>query len=196
MTVKIHGKDYKTVAERVNEIHKATKGRVDIITNLISWEEGVVIMHARVIVYGEGDQSNTYTGYAYENEGSTQINKTSALENCVTSAIGRALAAAGYAGSEYASANEVENAVQQQGQKIDAGGDVRARPATKKQKGLIWHLAEEHLPDGDEDGRKAYLEMLIKADHACPVVANSLSSLTSKQASDLIEYLQNTNGSK
>jgi hypothetical protein len=54
------------------------------------------------------------TGIAEEKRGSSQINRTSALENCETSAIGRALAAAGYGGSEYASANEVENAIQQQ----------------------------------------------------------------------------------
>jgi hypothetical protein len=54
------------------------------------------------------------TGYAEERRDSSQINRTSALENCETSAIGRALAAAGFGGSEYASANEVQNAIQQQ----------------------------------------------------------------------------------
>ena len=36
------------------------------------------------------------TGYAYEKEGSSFINKTSALENCETSAVGRALAILGF----------------------------------------------------------------------------------------------------
>ena len=42
------------------------------------------------------------------------INKTSALENAETSALGRALAAFGLHGSEYASADEVATAVKQQ----------------------------------------------------------------------------------
>jgi hypothetical protein len=44
------------------------------------------------------------------------INTTSALENAETSSIGRALACLSLGGSEYASANEVENAISQQEQ--------------------------------------------------------------------------------
>ena len=69
-----------------------------------------VIIHAAIIK----DGVTIATGLAVEVRGSSQINKTSALENCETSAIGRALAAFGLGGSEYASANEVENAIHQQ----------------------------------------------------------------------------------
>jgi hypothetical protein len=51
------------------------------------------------------------TGWAEEVRGSSQVNKTSALENCETSAIGRCLAAFGLHGGEYASSGEVEHAV-------------------------------------------------------------------------------------
>ena len=54
------------------------------------------------------------TGVAEEVRGSTNINNTSALENCETSAVGRALAFFGLAGSEIASADEVKNAISQQ----------------------------------------------------------------------------------
>jgi hypothetical protein len=57
---------------------------------------------------------NIYEGYAQETYNQGHINKTSAIENCETSAIGRALASAGFVGSEFASANEVENAIKQQ----------------------------------------------------------------------------------
>jgi hypothetical protein len=51
------------------------------------------------------------TGHAYEQEGSTYINKTSALENCETSAVGRALALAGFEiKKSIASKEEVEAA--------------------------------------------------------------------------------------
>jgi deoxycytidylate deaminase len=59
------------------------------------------------------------TGHAEEKRKASQINSTSALENCETSAIGRALAGAGFGGSEFASANEVQNAIQQQNPAVD-----------------------------------------------------------------------------
>ena len=61
-------------------------------------------------------------GHAEENRARGQVNKTSALENCETSAIGRALANLGLGGAEFASANEVENAIyQQQGGSVPVG---------------------------------------------------------------------------
>ena len=61
-----------------------------------------------------------YTGHAEEVYDSSMINKTSALENCETSAIGRALASAGFGGTEFASADEVANAISQQNTKASA----------------------------------------------------------------------------
>jgi len=120
-TVKIHGKEYKTVALRVNEF-RAERPDWGIVTELVSADEEKVIMKASIIapsgyVAETGARFPDFvvgTGYAEERRTSSQINKTSALENCETSAIGRALAACGYAGTEYASANEVQNAIQQQ----------------------------------------------------------------------------------
>ena len=54
------------------------------------------------------------TGFAEEVRAASKINRTSALENAETSAVGRALAALGLAGTEYASADEVANAITQQ----------------------------------------------------------------------------------
>jgi hypothetical protein len=110
MPVKIHGREYATVAERITALHAATKGQYTIVTEIVRWEDAVVVIRATLTI----PECGSYTGHSYEKEGSTQINKTSALENCETSAIGRALAAAGYGGSEYASANEVSNAIHQQ----------------------------------------------------------------------------------
>jgi len=110
MTVKIHGKEYKTVAERVNEIHEREQDKpLSIETELVSWVDGIVVFKATVTT-----SQGTFTGHAYESESSSQINKTSALENCETSAIGRCLASAGLGGTQFASANEVKNAIHQQ----------------------------------------------------------------------------------
>jgi deoxycytidylate deaminase len=48
------------------------------------------------------------TGHAEEVRGSSNVNKTSAIENGETSALGRALAAMGLHGFEFASANEMD----------------------------------------------------------------------------------------
>ena len=50
------------------------------------------------------------TGYAFEVDGSGMANRTSALENCETSAIGRALANIGYSGDKRASREEMAKA--------------------------------------------------------------------------------------
>lgn len=107
MPVKIHGKDYKTVAERVAEFRQVNK-KHSIKTNLVSNQDGVIVMRADI---SDPEGRHLGTGYAEEVRGSTNINKTSALENCETSAIGRALAACGFGGEQYASANEVTYAV-------------------------------------------------------------------------------------
>ena len=109
--IKIHNKEYKTVALRVTEfLASPTHKDWSIETDLIS--DGTnVVMKATV---KDADNRVRGTGYAEEVRGSTNINKTSALENCETSAIGRALSAVGFGGTEYASANEVTDAIIQQ----------------------------------------------------------------------------------
>ena len=151
MPVTIHGKQYLTVAERVTKAHEE-KDDLSITTELLSWEAGVVIMKATVQI-GE----NVYTGHASEDEAKGQINKTSALENCETSAIGRALASAGYSGDEFASANEVQNAVHQQNtvKKITAGRFSQRLQAakdlfgSKNMTGLFNGYLKEHFKTDD-----------------------------------------------
>ena len=115
--VQIHGKTYLTVAYRVNELRKDHPDWA-ISTEIIENTENRVVMKA-IVAYPEGACLITIgVGHAEEFRASSQINKTSALENCETSAIGRALAACGYGGTEYASANEVETAIHQQREPI------------------------------------------------------------------------------
>ena len=109
--VDIHGKQYKTVAYRVTELRESRGPNWSIQTELIGENDKKVIMKATII---DSEDRIIGTGFAEEVRGSTNINKTSALENAETSAIGRALAACGFAGTEYASADEVANAISQQ----------------------------------------------------------------------------------
>ena len=109
--IKIHKNDYKTVALRVTEFIASPKHEGwSIETDLISSGTNVVIK----AFVKDVDGRVRGTGYAEEVRGSTNINKTSAVENCETSAIGRALSAVGFGGTEYASANEVTDAIIQQ----------------------------------------------------------------------------------
>jgi len=112
--VNIGGKEYKTVALRVTEFRlecPITAGW-GLVTNIIECTE-----HHAVVVAGIYDpaEKEVATGSAIEFWGDGKVNKSSALENAETSAIGRALAAAGWGGEEYCSADELVNALKQQG---------------------------------------------------------------------------------
>ena len=130
MPVLIHNKEYHTVAERIgllNEMLGKREKEYSLNTELISWENGVVIMKATLTLIN-GESVLTYTGHAYEKEDSSQINKTSALENCETSAIGRALSSAGFGGgNEFASADEVQNAIHQQNAMMTVSQEKKIR---------------------------------------------------------------------
>ena len=112
MPVNIHGKEYFTVAERVSAFRE-TSADLTIETEIVRWDGDDVVVKASISDNGK----LIATGLAHEVRGSTNINKTSHVENCETSAIGRALAAFGLAGTEYATADEVANAISQQQEK-------------------------------------------------------------------------------
>lgn len=112
MPVNIHGKTYVTVAERVNmfrEGHPLSEGWG--IHSEVLKAENPVLVKAWITDPGGGVVA---VGHAEEIRNSTTINRSSALENAETSALGRALAAAGFSGSEYASADELTNAIAKQ----------------------------------------------------------------------------------
>jgi len=108
-TVKIHGKEYKTVALRIQEFREKHPD-FTIQTELVEANDMLVVMKATISM---GPQVIA-TGYAEEVRTASKINRTSALENAETSAVGRALAFFGLGGSEIASADEVASAISQQ----------------------------------------------------------------------------------
>lgn len=108
-TINIHGKEYETVASRVKRFRDECKG-LSIETELIFHDTDKVIIKATI---KDGLQVRA-SGHAEEVRKASKINQTSAIENCETSAIGRALACFGYLGTEFASADEVVNAIAQQ----------------------------------------------------------------------------------
>ena len=118
MSVNIHGKEYRTVAERINLFYSTYKDKITAITTEIIKDEKNIVQVKATISAKDKIENPTFfvfgNGFAEEDRTKGRINSTSALENCETSAIGRALASIGLGGEEYASANEVQNAIHQQ----------------------------------------------------------------------------------
>jgi hypothetical protein len=112
--VNIHGKQYETVALRVKKFRDAHPN-YRLLTEIVSRDEDCVVMVAR-IANEKGEI--LATGHSEEYRHTSQINRTSALENAETSAIGRALASLGLGGTEFASADEVANAITQQTSRV------------------------------------------------------------------------------
>ena len=110
-TTDIKGRDYAEVNQRIKAF-RMVYPEGTIITELLSNENGVCIFRA-VVSNDEGKVIGT--GTAYEKEDSSFINKTSYIENCETSAVGRALGMCGFGiDVSVASAEEVANAIQNQ----------------------------------------------------------------------------------
>ena len=111
MAIKIHNKEYVTVNERLIEFRAKYKG-YSLVSEIVNLTEDSCIIKATIL-----DENGVVKaiGHAQEDRTSSLINKTSFVENCETSAWGRALANLGIGITEsVASAEEVEIAVAKQ----------------------------------------------------------------------------------
>lgn len=129
-TTDIKGREYAEVNQRIKAFRMVYPDGV-IKTEMKSNENGICIFEAKVYKYYKTEAVGSLfqnsvcsellaTGTAYEKENSSYINKTSYIENCETSAVGRALGLCGFGiDTSVASAEEVENAqLQQEAEKI------------------------------------------------------------------------------
>ena len=110
-SITIKGKEYIPVNERVKEF-RAKYPEYTVLSEIVSLDENSVVMVARVY-----DPNGTVVanGYAQEDRNASNINKTSYVENCETSAVGRALGMFGIGiDASMASADEVANAIERQ----------------------------------------------------------------------------------
>lgn len=119
-TIDIDGKSYTTVAIRINVFRKFFPD-YSIVSDVLQNDDIKVVVQTKITT---PNNIVVATGLAEEFRGKNIINTTSALENAETSSIGRALACLSLGGSEYASANEVKNAISQQEQ-IKQNNDQR-----------------------------------------------------------------------
>ena len=140
-TTEIKGNQYAAVSERIKAFRKLYPEGF-ISTDLISNENGVCIIKATVGYKDElGERFVLGTGMAYEKEGSSFINKTSYIENCETSAVGRALGMCGLGiDADVASYDEVATATVNQ--------EAEKPISAEQKKALSKMMKEDNIPDG------------------------------------------------
>ena len=130
-TTNIKGKEYAEVNQRVKAF-RTLYPEGFITTEILCREGGLCIIKATVGHYADGKSVILATGTAYEKEGSSQINRTSYIENCETSAVGRALGMAGFGiDTSITSADEMTNALLQQNTS-DVQKTVQTEPPVQK----------------------------------------------------------------
>ena len=162
--VQINGKDYVTVAERLAMLHDKYEN-VMIETEILRFDEEIVLVKAVLRI-----EDKQFIGHAQEIIGSSQVNSTSALENAETSAVGRALAFAGFGvNGEIASADEIIKAENSTGK-----GPYEKTMATENQTDKIKNLLHEPLITEPERER---LKKIIDE-----------KTIDKQSASDLLSY--------
>lgn len=176
-TIKIGKKEYVQVDDRVMEFHRLySNGRIVTKYKMLGDPGSFVFITTTKVIPDISLPDRYFTGFAYEHEGSSQVNERSALENCETSSVGRALGFLNIgliSGSGIASADEMKNAVQDRGPVSHSAGpkmDGPATspkmdgPATEKQVNFISRLRsqilEEAVKAGNRDVAEKALEVL------------------------------------
>jgi hypothetical protein len=138
-TTPIKGKNYAEVNQRIKAFRQVyPTGSIN--TEMLSNENGVCVFKATCGYFENGEWVLLGTGTAYEKESSSFINKTSYIENCETSAVGRALGMCGFGiDTTIASYEEVANAIENQNKADEEKPDkmhIDALIGTAKIKGV------------------------------------------------------------
>tara|TARA_B100000424_G_C22693560_1_gene378864 strand:- start:71 stop:589 length:519 start_codon:yes stop_codon:yes gene_type:complete len=112
-TTNIRGKQYVEVNERIKFFRQEDEYKNwTISTEFTALDSEMCVCKA---IIADTNQRVVATGHAHEERSGSHINKTSYVENCETSAIGRALAMMGIGiDTSIASANEVNDAIAKQ----------------------------------------------------------------------------------
>jgi len=155
-SVNIQGKQYVEVSERLKHFRSNYVG-YSLISEVVDINDTSITIKATIF---DDKQNPIASGIAQEIKGSSFINKTSYVENCETSAWGRALANFGIGiDAAVASYNEVANAITQQKQQKKIEVEELQIPLTKMTKGnyaVMKKSAENHRKEG-----KKWEEILV-----------------------------------
>lgn len=127
-TINLRGKEYTEVSERISYFRTAPEYQGWSMTSqILSFEDGQIIIQATI---ANKEQEVIAQGIAHEIYGSSNVNKTSFVENCETSAFGRALGnlGIGISGGSVATFEEVNRAVAaQEDSRLDLTDEIATR---------------------------------------------------------------------
>tara|TARA_R110002167_G_scaffold366182_1_gene593534 strand:+ start:978 stop:1547 length:570 start_codon:yes stop_codon:yes gene_type:complete len=182
-TTNIRGKQYVEVNERIKFFRQEDQYKNwSLITEFTVLDETQCVCKAAIV-----DESNRIisTGHAHEVQGSSNINKTSYVENCETSAIGRALAMLGIGiDTSIASANEVADAISKQSSEQSLSSNV------EKIK-MLQEKFDTDPPENIMDKAVAYIKSQTDKKKAYESIVDKYGgSLTDKQMSGLQKFVR------
>jgi hypothetical protein len=170
--------DYEPVATRLARWLENTDGQPRVITHLVHYQENRCVFRAELWV----NDILISTGWAEETRGDGNVNKTSHLENCESSSVGRALANAGLSGSDPSKRPSRE----EMSKVSRAGGGAPSASssglATAAQHTFLRKLMFAQLIKTEED-------IQAKVDEALGASV-LVSQLTPAQASKVIDYMK------
>ena len=152
--VNIKGKMYAEVHTRVQVFREAFGVDGKIISKVHCADENRVMTESSVHVFVDGTWREIGNDFAEEFRSAGMVNKTSAVENCLTSSIGRALSACGLSGGSYASFEEVDHAM----------NDKEQVPSTKRYKMINSHNKVAYGTDDLEEYLNKCREQMNKPD--------------------------------
>lgn len=177
-TTNIRGKQYVEVNERIKFFRQEEQYKNwTIMSELTALDSEQCVCKATI-----ADSSGRViaTGHAHEVQGASNINKTSYVENCETSAIGRALAMLGIGiDTSIASANEVQEAIAKQQEMVD---NPHVQKLSKKLDAPVENIMDKAVGyiKTQTDKRKAFDAVIKK--HG--------SQLTDKQIEGLKKFVR------
>ena len=163
--------DYETVEERLIKYwNDNPEGRIQ--TTLLEYSASRFIVSASVFRKA-GDTAPWATGLAEETVQGRGVNATSALENCETSAIGRALANAGYA-------TKGKRPTREEMAKVAAKS--AAQTAIEEAKAKMAQTGKEYVPVAKEDDPWTIKEAkpVTTVDEAVNIVKDIIGGQTEK----------------
>ena len=206
--IDLKGKNYAMVPERVTAFRKLFPDGF-IKTEIVSHDGQTVVMQAVAGYYDNGVPVILASGLAQETKGFGMVNKTSYIENCETSAVGRALGMMGLGvnGGGICSAEELANAVTAQQQMkeaekayvnppVPAGGPVEKAdklppdPVSNFIRNEISDIQERVKLDTYQEARKYAFEVAKNLVKSGTVPAFDWKQITMDEAKNLFEAIR------